>query len=155
MVYNSIFSLFLNLILVVVLLSLSKEIYLHGWSDVKFYTTTFQKKSMTSKTSFLSHKSPCLPLKIFKLFNKREVPSNNGGKTVVNFPHSFRETLSACAFGRNNKSLKLLRYKILIHLTTWMLDSFVNLSWDFYIYIQLEEVICSRLRLHIAVRNHS
>ena len=95
MVYNSIFSLFLSLILVAVLLSLSKEIYLHGLSDVKFYIATFQKKNMIGKTSFFSHKSPCLPIKIFKLLNKREVRSNNVVKTVVIFPNIFRETLGA------------------------------------------------------------
>ena len=95
MVCNSIFSLFLSPILVVVLLSLSKEIYLRGWSDVKFYIATFQKKNMIRKTSFFSHKSPCLPLKIFKLLNRREERSNNVGKTVAIFPHIFRETLGA------------------------------------------------------------
>ena len=92
MVCNSIFSQFLSPILVEVLLSLSKEVYLHGSSDVKFYTATFQEKNMTGKTLFFSHKSPCLPLKIFKLLNKREVLSNNARKTAVNFPHIFRET---------------------------------------------------------------
>ena len=101
MVCNSIFSLFLSPILVVVLLSLSKEIYLHGLSDVKFYIATFQKKNMIGKTSFFSHKSPCFPLKIFKLLNKREgkrkVKTNGGnvGKTKVIFPHTFCETLGA------------------------------------------------------------
>ena len=95
MVCNSIFSLFLSPILVVVLLSLSKEIYLRGWSDVKFYIATFQKKNMIRKTSFFSHKSPCLPLKIFKLLNKREERSNNVGKTVVIFPNIFCERLGA------------------------------------------------------------
>ena len=50
---------------------------------------------MIGKTSFFSHKSPCLPLKIFKLMNKREERSNNVGKTVVIFPHIFCETLGA------------------------------------------------------------
>ena len=50
---------------------------------------------MIRKTSLLRHESPCLPLKIFKLLNKREERSNNVGKTVVTFPHIFRETLSA------------------------------------------------------------
>ena len=95
MVYNSIFSLLLSPILVVVLLSLSKEIYLHGLSHVKFYIATFQKKNMIGKTSFLSHKSPCFPLKIFKLLNNREERSNNVGKTKVIFPHALRETLGA------------------------------------------------------------
>ena len=97
MVCNCIFSLFLSPILVVLLLSLSKEIYLHGLSDVKFYTATFQKKNMIGKTSFFSHKSSCLPLKIFKVLNKREVRSNNAGKTVVSFLHIFRETFGALA----------------------------------------------------------
>ena len=95
MVYNNIFNLFLSPILVVVLLSLSEEIYLHGSSDVKFYIATFQKKNMICKISFFSHKSPCLPLKIFKLLNKREERSNSVGKTIVIFPHIFRETLGA------------------------------------------------------------
>ena len=72
MVCYSIFNLFLSPILVVVLLGLSKEIYLHGSSDVKFYIATFQKENMIGKTSFFNHKSPCLPLKTFKLLNKRE-----------------------------------------------------------------------------------
>ena len=50
---------------------------------------------MLGKTSFFSHKSPCLPLKVFKLLNKREERSNNVGKAVVIFPHIFRETLGA------------------------------------------------------------
>ena len=95
MVCNSIFSLFLSRILVVVFSSLTKGIYLHGSSDVKFYIATFQKENMIRKTSFFSHKSPCLPLKILKLLNKREERSNNVGKTVLIFPHIFRETLCA------------------------------------------------------------
>ena len=95
MVCHSIFSLFLSPILVVVFFSLSKEIYFHGSSDVKFYIATFQKKNMLGKTSFFSYKSPCLPLKVFKLLNKREERSNNVGKAVVIFPHIFRETLGA------------------------------------------------------------
>ena len=95
MVYNNIFNLFLSPILVVVLLSLSEEIYLHGSTDVKFYIATFQKKNLIGKKSFFSHKSPCLPLKIFQLLNKREEQSNNVGKTVVIFPHIFCETLGA------------------------------------------------------------
>ena len=43
----------------------------------------------------MRHESPCLPLKIFKLFNKREEWSNNVGKTVVIFPHISGETLGA------------------------------------------------------------
>ena len=95
MVCNSIFSLFLSTILVVVLLGLSKVIYLHGSSDVKFYIATFQKENMIGKTSFFNGKSPCLPLKIFRLLNKREEWSNNIGKAVVIFPHLFCETLGA------------------------------------------------------------
>ena len=56
---NSIFSLFLSRTLVVVFSSLSKEMYFHGQSDVKFYIATFQKKNMTCKTSFLNHESLC------------------------------------------------------------------------------------------------
>ena len=44
----------------------------------------------------------------------------NNGNNVKNF-----------ALGRNNKNLKLLRYKILIYLIAGMLDSFLNLSRDF------------------------
>ena len=132
MVCSSIVSLFLSPILVVVLLSSSKEIYLHGSTDVQFYIVTFQKKNMIRKTSFLSYKSPCLPLNIFKLLNKREERSNNVGKTASILPHFFSWNVRCtCAFFRNNKSLELLIYKILIHLNAWMLDSFVNLSWDF------------------------
>ena len=94
MVCNSILSLFLSPILVVVLFSLSKEIYLHQ-ATLNFTLRLFKKKNMIGKTSFFSHKSPCLPLKIFKLMNKREEQSNNVGKTVVIFPHIFRETLGA------------------------------------------------------------
>ena len=43
----------------------------------------------------MSHKLPCLPLKIFKLLNKTKERSNNVGKTVVTFSHIFRETLGA------------------------------------------------------------
>ena len=43
----------------------------------------------------MRHESPCLHLKIFKVLNKREEPSNNVGKTVVVFPDIFYETLSA------------------------------------------------------------
>ena len=89
MVCNSIVSLFLSPILVVVLLSSSKEIYLHGSTDVQFYIVTFQKKNMIRKTSFFSYKSPCLPLNIFKLLNKREERSNNVGKTASILPHFF------------------------------------------------------------------
>ena len=45
--------------------------------------------------SLLRHESPCLPLKIFKLLNKREERSNNVRKTVVVFPDIFHETLGA------------------------------------------------------------
>ena len=50
---------------------------------------------MIRKTSFFSHKKPCLALKIFKLLTKKEERSNNVGKTVVNFPHIFFEKLGA------------------------------------------------------------
>ena len=40
---------------------------------------------MIRTTSLLRHESPCLPLKIFKLLNKREEQSNNVGKTAVIF----------------------------------------------------------------------
>ena len=48
---------------------------------------------MIRNTSFFSHKSQFLPLQIFKLLNKREKRSNDVGKTVVIFPHFFRETI--------------------------------------------------------------
>ena len=50
---------------------------------------------MIRKTSLLRHEFPCLPLKIFRLLNKREERSNNVGKTVAIFPHIFCETLGA------------------------------------------------------------
>ena len=50
---------------------------------------------MIRKTSLLRHKSPCLPLKLFKLLKKGEESSNNIGKTVVIFPHISGETLGA------------------------------------------------------------
>ena len=71
-VCNSISSLFLTHIVVVVSSSLSEEIYLHGSIDVNFYVATFQKKNMIRKTSFFNQESPCYTLKIFKLLNKRE-----------------------------------------------------------------------------------
>ena len=43
-VCSSIFSLFLSRILAALFSSLSKEIYLHGSCDVKFYIATFQNK---------------------------------------------------------------------------------------------------------------
>ena len=42
-----------------------------------------QKKNMIRKTSLPRHESPCLPLKTFKLLNKREERSNNIRKTVL------------------------------------------------------------------------
>ena len=86
MICNSVFSLFLSPILVVVLLRFGKEIYIPGTSDVYI-------QNLIDKTSFFTHKSPCLPLKMFKLLNKTEERSNNVRKTVVIFPHIFRETL--------------------------------------------------------------
>ena len=50
---------------------------------------------MIHKTLFLRRERRCLPLKIFKLLNKREERSNNVGETVVIFPHIYRETLGA------------------------------------------------------------
>ena len=76
----SFFSLFLSRVLLIVFSSSSMEIYLHRSSDVKFYIATFQKKNMIRKKAFLNHKSPCHPLKIFKLLNKREERWNNVGK---------------------------------------------------------------------------
>ena len=98
---------------------------------LSFRLRLFPMKNMICKTSLLRHKSPCLPLEIFKLLKKREERSNNVGKTVVISSHIFCETLVHCLFGRNNKSLKLLRYKILIYLIAGMLDSFLNISRDF------------------------
>ena len=43
----------------------------------------------------MRHESPCLPLKAFKLLNKREERSNNVGKTVVIFTYISGETLGA------------------------------------------------------------
>ena len=56
---------------------------------------------MIHKTSLLRHEPPCLPLKIFKLLNKREEQSNNVGKTVAIFPHTSGKTLGAilCLLG--------------------------------------------------------
>ena len=48
---------------------------------------------MIRTTSLLRHESPCLPLKIFKLLNKREERSNNVGKTAVIFLNISGETL--------------------------------------------------------------
>ena len=50
---------------------------------------------MIRETSLLRHKSPSLPLNIFKLLNEREERSNNVGKTVAIFPHISSETLGA------------------------------------------------------------
>ena len=50
---------------------------------------------MIRKTSLLRHESPCLPLKIFKLLNKREEWRNYVGKTLVIFPRISGETLGA------------------------------------------------------------
>ena len=84
---------------------------------------------MIRKTSYLRHKSPCLPLKVFKLLNKREERSSNVGKTVVIFPHISGKTLGA--FVRLVGIAKLLRYKMLIYLIAGMLDSFLNISTEF------------------------
>ena len=91
------FSLFLSRILVFLFSSSSNEIYLHCLSYVKFYTGIFRKKNMIRKTSFLNHKSLCHPLKIFKLFNKREEQWNNVGETALIFTQIFREALVALA----------------------------------------------------------
>ena len=48
---------------------------------------------MIRKTSLLRHESPCLPLKVFILLNKREERSNNVGKTAVIFLNISGETL--------------------------------------------------------------
>ena len=87
---------------------------------------------MIRKTSFLNHESPCHLLKIFKLLNKREERWNNVGKTTCNFFSNYLWNVSCtCAFIRNNESLKLVGYKILIYLITGMMDSYLNLSRDF------------------------
>ena len=44
-VYSSIYILFFSCIQVVLFSSLSKEIYLHGLYDVKFYIATCQRKT--------------------------------------------------------------------------------------------------------------
>ena len=60
----------------------------------------------------MRYEYPCLPLKIFKLLNKREERSNNVGKTVVILPHIFCETLGALvrlveiAKAQNDKDIK-------------------------------------------------
>ena len=66
---NSIFSLFISDILVVLFSSLSKEIYVQGSCDVNFYIAFFQK-NMICKTSFLNQECPFRTLKILKLLNK-------------------------------------------------------------------------------------
>ena len=72
-VCKCIFSLFLSRILVVLFSSLSKEVYLHGSCDVKFYIATYQKKqNMIRKTSFLNQEFLCRTVNIFKALNKRE-----------------------------------------------------------------------------------
>ena len=59
----------------------------HSLSDVKFkfYIVTFQKKSNIRKASFVNQKSPCYPLKMFKLLKNRDKRSNNVGKTAIIF----------------------------------------------------------------------
>ena len=52
MVCNSISSLFLSRVLVVVFPSLNMEIYLRGLSNVKIYIATFQKKMRLLKRHF-------------------------------------------------------------------------------------------------------
>ena len=137
MVCSSKFSLFLSRILVAVFSSLRQDIFLHGSSDVEIQITTFEKKNMIHKTSLLRHESRCLPLKIFQLLNKREEQSNNVINSSNLFSYFWLNIRCTCVFGRNNKSLKLLRYKILIYLIAGMLDSFLNMSRDFQIYLQL------------------
>ena len=66
---------------------------------------------MIRKTSVFTHTSPCLPLKIFKLLNKREERSNNAG--MLGALVGFVEII------------------LLIYLIAGVLDNFLNLSRDF------------------------
>ena len=64
--------------------------------------------------------------------NNKEERWNNGGKTVALFPQIFLSSARCtCVFIRNNKSLKLVGYKILRSSIPGMLDSLLNLSIDF------------------------
>ena len=65
---------------------------------------------------------------MLKLLNKREEQSSENSSNFCSY--FAKDVMCTCAFGRNNKSLNLLRYKILIHLITGMLDSSLNLSRD-------------------------
>ena len=148
MVCNRIFSLFLSCVLVVVFLSSSMALYLHDSSDIKFYIGTFQKKIMIREMPFLNHESPCHPLKIFRLLNKRKKRRNNVRQTaVILFSWNARYN---CAFIRDNKSLKLVRYEILLYLIAGVLDSFL-------IYLEISRFICNCTKLctamYIAVQN--
>ena len=67
---------------------------------------------MIRKTSVFTHTSPCLPLKIFKLLNKREERSNNAAEMLVALV-GFVEII------------------LLIYLIAGVLDNFLNLSRDF------------------------
>ena len=44
-------------------------------------------------------------------------------------------------------------YKIRLSLTAGMLDSFLNLYTVYKVYIQLQQVVYSRLRIYIAAQN--
>ena len=60
--------------------------HIYPWFEwLQILDCDFSKDNMIRKTSLLRHESPCLPLKIFKLLNKREEQSNNAEKTVVIF----------------------------------------------------------------------
>ena len=118
-------SLFLSRILAILFSNLSKEIYLHGSSDVKFYIATFRKKSIIRKTSFLNHESPCLTLKIFKLLNEREERSNNIEKNISNFSSYFSSNVRCTFAFTKKKSFRLVGYKVVIYLLAGMLESFL------------------------------
>ena len=85
MVCKSIFIVFLSCVFIAGFWSSSMEMYLYSWSDFKFYIVFFQKKNIIRKTSFLNYKSPCHPLKRFKLLIKIE-ELNKCRKNSSNFP---------------------------------------------------------------------
>ena len=72
MLCNSIFSLFLIRILVVVFSRLSKQLYRHGSSDVKFYIATFQKKNMILKRHFRTRYPDATLLKLLRYWKKEK-----------------------------------------------------------------------------------
>ena len=79
----------------------------------------------------MNHESQCDPLKIFRLLNKREERQNNVGKTGVFFSQILLSSSECSVFIRDNKSLKVKGYKILLSLIALMSDNFLNLFVDF------------------------